>query len=256
MAQKHWSSNWVWKILQQFLDRRIVHQTGISHFLHHTCNLSKLLILKLKEKIIPEFERLHGPQYQALIVVDNSQGHGIYAPDALLICDMKFNTAGPQPRLQDGWFINGLGEMVVQSMIFPTDHPTFPGKPKGMKQILTKWRLLWAKLKMQCKKPDCDPNGTDCCAKCVIDLLLDFKEQKSFMHKTIEATVHLYIMLPKYHCEPNFIEFFCEWWRNTSESIVIILIQASRKHSKCHGFCFGAYHLEMGGLDDMVSGCP
>ena len=41
---------------------------------------------------------------------------------------------------------------------------------------------------MQCKKSDCDPNGTDCCAKCVIDLQLDFKEQKSFMHKTIEAS--------------------------------------------------------------------
>jgi hypothetical protein len=70
-------------------------------------------------------------------MVDNSQGHGIYAPDALLTQDMNFNPAGSQPRLQDGWFINGLVEKVVQHMNFPVDHPTFPDKPKGTKQILT-----------------------------------------------------------------------------------------------------------------------
>ena len=46
------------------------------------------------------------------------------------------------------------------------------------------------------------------CAKCIIDLQLDFKGQKSLVHETIEAADHLCIMLPKYHCELNFIEFF------------------------------------------------
>jgi hypothetical protein len=141
-------------------------------------------------------------------MVDNSQGHGIYAPDALLTQDMNFNPAGSQPRLQDGWFINGLVEKVVQHMNFPVDHPTFPDKPKGTKQILTEWGLFWAKLKMQCKKPDCNPDATNCCAKHIIDLQLDFKEQKSLVHETIEAAGHLCIMLPKYHCELDFIEFF------------------------------------------------
>ena len=50
--------------------------------------------------------RLHGPGYQALIMVNNSQGHGIYAPDALLTHDMNYNPGGAQPRLQDGWFFN------------------------------------------------------------------------------------------------------------------------------------------------------
>jgi len=141
-------------------------------------------------------------------MVDNSQGHGIYAPDALLTRDMNFNPAGSQPRLRDGWFINGLGVKVVQHMIFPADHPTFPDKPKGMKQILTERGLFRAKLMMQCKKPDCNPDATDCCAKRIIDLQPDFKEQKSLVHETIEAAGHLCIMLPKYHCELNFIEFF------------------------------------------------
>ena len=87
---------------------------------------------------------------------------------------MNFNPAGSQPRLQDGWFINGSGEKVVQHMIFPTDHPTFPDMPKGMKQILTKQGLFHAKLKTQCKKPDCDPDATDCCARHIIDLQPDF----------------------------------------------------------------------------------
>jgi len=96
----------------------------------------------------------------------------------------------------------------VQHMIFPADHPTFPDKPKGMKQILTERGLFRAKLKMQCKKPDCDPDVTDCCTRRIIDLQPDFREQKSLVHETIEAAGHLCIMLPKYHCELNFIEFF------------------------------------------------
>jgi len=141
-------------------------------------------------------------------MVDNSQGHGIYAPDTLLTRDMNFNPSGSQPRLRNGWFINGLGEKVVQEMVFPTDHPTFPDKPKGMKQTLTEQGLFQAKLRMQCKKPNCDPNATDCCAKRILDLQPDFAEQKSLVHETIEAAGHLCIMLPKCHCELNFIEFF------------------------------------------------
>jgi hypothetical protein len=55
-------------------------------------------------RVIPEFEfekfeRLHGPGYQALIMVDNSQGHGIYALDALLTQDMNYKPGGAQPKL-------------------------------------------------------------------------------------------------------------------------------------------------------------
>ena len=43
---------------------------------------------------------------------------------------------------------------------------------------------------------------------CILDLQLDFQEQKSLVHETIKAAGHLCIMLPEYHCELNFIEFF------------------------------------------------
>ena len=163
---------------------------------------------KIKEKIIPEFERLHGPGYQALIMVDNSQGHGIYASNALLTWDMNYNPGGSQPTLRYGWYIDALGNKITQQMNFPSNHLKYPNKPKGMKQILTECGLLRPRLLMQCKKPTCDPNATSCCAKCILDLQPNFQEQKSLVHETIEAAGHLCIMLPKYHCELNFIEFF------------------------------------------------
>ena len=72
-----------------------------------------LTIMKLKGKIIPEFEQLHGPNHQALIMVDDPQGHGIFASDALLTCDMNFNPAGSQPTMHNGWFVNQAGEKVI-----------------------------------------------------------------------------------------------------------------------------------------------
>jgi len=39
---------------------------------------------QLQEKIIPTFEAVHGPGYQILFLIDNSQGHSAYSTDALL----------------------------------------------------------------------------------------------------------------------------------------------------------------------------
>ena len=61
---------------------------------------------QLKEKIIPAFEAPHGPGYQALIMVDNSQGHSTYPEDALLDSRMNLNPGGNQAILQDGWYIH------------------------------------------------------------------------------------------------------------------------------------------------------
>ena len=53
-------------------------------------------MLQLCEKIIPAFEKVHGPGYQALIMVDNSQGHSAYVEDALLVSRMNINPGGKQ----------------------------------------------------------------------------------------------------------------------------------------------------------------
>jgi transposase len=55
----------------------------------------------------------------------------------------------------------------------------------------------------------CKHDATLCCAKQILELQPDFKEQRSLVWEVIEAAEHLCIFLPKFHCELNFIEFFC-----------------------------------------------
>jgi len=60
---------------------------------------------------------------------------------------------------------------------------------------------------MQCKD-SCDLHKTACCVKQILDLQPNFKAQHSLFQEVIEAAGHLCIVLPKFHCELNFIEFF------------------------------------------------
>lgn len=176
--------------------------------------------LQLVERIIPAFERAHGPLYQALIMVDNSQGHSAYSVDALLTSRMNMKPGGKQAKLRDGWYIKN-GVRVTQKMCFPPNHTEFPGEAKGMRQVLVERGLWRDKLLMKCgsgsrsKKQDygsepvkCQSGVTDCCAKRILDLQPDFMEQKSLVQEVIEKAGHLCIFLPKFHCELNFIEFF------------------------------------------------
>ncbi|KAF7309325.1 hypothetical protein MIND_00302800 [Mycena indigotica] len=66
----------------------------------------QLFVKQLKEKIIPAFEAAHGPGYQALFMIDNSQGHSAYSEDALLAQRMNLNPGGKQARLRDGWYLD------------------------------------------------------------------------------------------------------------------------------------------------------
>ncbi|KAG1717310.1 hypothetical protein EDB19DRAFT_1840448 [Suillus lakei] len=130
----------------------------------------------LTEKIIPTFECAHGPGYQALFLIDNSQGHSTYAKDALL------------------------------EMSFPPDHLEHPGKPKGVKAILTE-RGLYEHWHGKCKSK-CKADATHCCNKHILELQPDFQEQHSLIQEIIKNASHLCIFLPKFHCELNFIKFF------------------------------------------------
>ena len=96
--------------------------------------------MQLTEKTIPVFENVHGPGYQALIMVDNSQGHSAYAADALLVSRMNMKPGGKQACLRDGWYMQN-GQKVIQQMTFPNDHAEYPGQPKGIKQVLTECGL-------------------------------------------------------------------------------------------------------------------
>ncbi|KIJ42837.1 hypothetical protein M422DRAFT_253933 [Sphaerobolus stellatus SS14] len=67
----------------------------------------ELFVKQLKEKFFPAFKKAHGPGYQALVMVDNSQGHSAYAEDALLTTRMNLRPGGEQAKLRDGWNATG-----------------------------------------------------------------------------------------------------------------------------------------------------
>jgi len=88
----------------------------------------------LKEKIIPAFEKAHGPEYQALFMVDNSQGHSAYPADALLVQQMNLGPGGKKPCMQNDWFMRG-GEKVSHSMVMPSTDSGSP-QPKGIQIVM------------------------------------------------------------------------------------------------------------------------
>ena len=73
--------------------------------------------IQFVEKFIPAFERAHGPGFQALVMVDNSQGHSVYAADALLTLRMNMWPGGKQAFMCNGWFVHN-GQKVSQEMNF------------------------------------------------------------------------------------------------------------------------------------------
>ena len=95
---------------------------------------------QIKERIIPAFEEALGPGYQALIIVDNSQGHSTYTKDALVATHMNVNPSGKQPKMHDTWFIQD-GQKITQTMVYPPSHPQYPNMPKGIRAVLTEWGL-------------------------------------------------------------------------------------------------------------------
>ncbi|KIJ51390.1 hypothetical protein M422DRAFT_244566 [Sphaerobolus stellatus SS14] len=119
-------------------------------------------------------------------------------------------------------------------MNFSSTHPNHPGQPKGMKQILLERGLYQVGLTMQCKKKKdgsggkCKSDATACCAKRILELQPDFKEQKSLVQEVIEECGHICIFLPKFHCELNFIEFF--WGaENMPTALALVSLQTIRR---------------------------
>ncbi|KAJ7097351.1 hypothetical protein C8R44DRAFT_835029 [Mycena epipterygia] len=94
----------------------------------------ELFCKQLRRKIIPSFEARHSPGYQALIIVDNSQGHSAYAPDTLLVSRMNTKPHGKQARMRPGWFIKN-GERVKKYLREHCDY-TFETLKENMPKAL------------------------------------------------------------------------------------------------------------------------
>lgn len=67
--------------------------------------LKLLTNFQLQEQIIPAFAAAHGPGYQMILMVDNSQGHSVYADNALLVLKMNLGPSGKVLCLHHGWFV-------------------------------------------------------------------------------------------------------------------------------------------------------
>jgi len=96
------------------------------------------------------------------------------------------------------------------------------GIPKGLKLVLIE-RGFWPHNQLhfltQCSipasngkksklNPVCVQGGT-CCARALLAAQPDFQAQKPELQETIEKAGHLVILYPAFHCEINFIEYFC-----------------------------------------------
>ena len=156
---------------------------------------------------IPIFEAKY-PNCIGVFAFDNSTNHGAMAKDALNINNMNVNPGGKQAKMRSTYF--GPNK-TFQSMVFSSNHPTFPNQPKGMRQVLIERNLWHEELVGHCQlcrlKID-DITRTDCCMYRILSLEEDFKAQKSQLQEEIEKRGHICIFYPKYHCELNFIEMY------------------------------------------------
>ena len=147
--------------------------------------LPLILNSQLKERIIPTFEEALGPGYQALIIVDNLQGHSAYGKDALVATCMNINPGGNQPQMHDTCFIQD-GEKITQTMVYPPSHPKYPNMPKGIKAVLTKHGLYQSNLCGKCARKCV---SEDCCNKQILEYQPDF-QGKGSSHQKYTTEIH------------------------------------------------------------------
>ena len=178
--------------------------TQASHFIS-SFNFTSYISIQLCNKIIPTFEHLHGPRYQALMMVDNSQGHSAYSKDMLLVSQTNFQPSRKQAHMQNRWFMQD-GIKFPQEMNFLLNHLNFWINQRACIKSLSnvasgkmnfEWHARITVLPTIC-----------CCTKKILEGQPDFRAQQSLVQEVIEEAGHHCIFLPKFHCEVNFIEFF------------------------------------------------
>ena len=77
---------------------------------------------------IPIFEAIY-PSAIAIMAFDNSTNHDAMPEDGLNAARINVNPEGKQPLMHSTYFGT---DKTAQSMVFPSDHPQYPNKAKGM----------------------------------------------------------------------------------------------------------------------------
>lgn len=167
------------------------------------------LLDQVENYAIPIFEALH-PNAVGVFAFDNSTNHGAMPENGLNAKNMNVNPGGRQAIMRDTYY---GPDKKFQSMVFPSNHPKYPGQAKGMRIVLQE-RGLWKDgLLGDCKlckgkSKIIDNAKTDCCMRQILSLQDDFVAQKSRLQEVIEQHGHKCIFFPKYHCELNWIEMY------------------------------------------------
>ena len=115
-------------------------------------------------------------------VFDHSSCHGAYSEDALNAYKMNAKPGGKQPKLRDT-----VWQGKAQRMVFNI------GIPKGLKQVLTERGKYHPGIKLEEMRAELASHT-------------DFKEEKTKIEHFLNDVGHVYIFLPKFHCELNPIE--------------------------------------------------
>lgn len=166
------------------------------------------MLLEQVKKALEIFKAAH-PTLKGVWLFDNATSHCMFSPDALVASRTRLNPAGQQPHLKDGWYVDGEGVRHVQKMTFETNHPRYPGMPKGAKAILTERGLWESGLKHSCKTTSrqCLESG-NCCAIALLSKQPDFREQRCMIEEYLNSQGQFVLFFPKFHCECNWIEQF------------------------------------------------
>ena len=192
------------KLEEDVYAREIIHPgTGTHYDGWWTC---ENLLDQMKYKIIPAFNRMH-PGKKAVFVFDNSLNHKKAPPNGLNADLLPRKNGGKNVpnNIRPGWFIDDKGDRVTQTM------QTEEGVSKGIDQILLERGITpGANIRKVCKdRKICmkaAPYG--CCLVNILSNQPDFQEQRSMLQELVEDSNHLFILLPKFHCEFNPIEMY------------------------------------------------
>ena len=155
------------------------------------------------QRLMSSVPRMHFLLVKCQRISQKVMGIGWLKPsNGMRIKDAAGNPMKEKIRMADATF-NGQ----PQSLYFADDHLEHPGKFEGMAQILTEWGYAnTAKIRAECKGFKCQEPALDCCLRRILYNQPDFQDVPSLLEIACKARGFQLILLPKFHCELNFIE--------------------------------------------------
>jgi hypothetical protein len=158
------------------------------------------------------------PWARLIFRFDHSSNHTARGPDALNANNMNVNPGGKQNIMRDTEWVDEQKVTHKQSMVF-TDGP-LRGKPKGLRKVLKERGLLDENdMPTAIALRYLDPAGKseerqklrrDDMRK-LMAAQPDFVNEKTLIHKMVEASGHICRFYPKFHCELPAIEnYWCD----------------------------------------------